>query len=111
VPYPLNICKAEGYLVLLQNMHRNVAIFMLTKENRKVCNKTKTAPTPLLGHRGLSWLLPLFLSILVSEVFVDFSPLIFLCVRGNDLQRVENNSQSGEEEKKVFCISRDFRAC
>ena len=61
VPYPLKICKAEGYLVLLQNVHANVAIFMLTKENRKDCNKTKTPPTSLLGHRGLSWLLPFFI--------------------------------------------------
>ena len=60
VPYPLRICKAEGYLVSLQNVLANVAIFMLTKENRKVCNKTKTPPTSLLGHRGLSWLLPFF---------------------------------------------------
>ena len=108
VPYPLRICKAEGYLVLLQNVHANVAIFMLTKENRKVCNKTKTPPTSLLGHRGLSWLLP-FLSILVSKVSIDFS--IFLRVRGNDLQRGESNSQSSEEEKKVFSLPRHFEAC
>lgn len=103
MPYPLRICKAEGYLVLLQTVRANVAIFMLTKENRKVCNKTKTPPTSLLGHRGLSWLLP-FLSILVSKVSIDFS--IFLRVRGNDLQRGESNSQSSEEEKKVFDTSR-----
>lgn len=89
MPYPLRICKAEGYLVLLQNVHANVAIFMLTKENRKVCNKTKTPPTSLLGHRGLSWLLPFFIDPGLKGFYWG-----------------ESNSQSSEEEKKVFGTSR-----
>ena len=105
VPYTLNICKAEGYLVLLQNMHANVAIFMLTKENRKVCNKTKTPPTSLLGHRGLSWLLPFFIDPGLKGLywFFYFSP----CERERSAKGWKQFTKQWGREKSF----RHFEAC
>lgn len=105
VPYPLRICKAEGYLVLLQNVHANVAIFMLTKENRKVCNKTKTPPTSLLGHRGLSWLLPFFIDPGLKGFywFFDFSP----CERERSAKGWKQFTKQWGREKSF----RHFESC
>ena len=100
VPYPLRICKAEGYLVLLQNVHANVAVFMLTKENRKVCNKTKTPPTPLLGHRGLSWLLPLFIDPGLRGFYWFFSTDFSPCEREQSAKGWKQFTKQWGREKK-----------
>ena len=110
VPYPLNICKAEGYLVLLQNVHANVAIFMLTKENRKVCNKTKTPPTPLLGHRGLSWLLPLFIDPGLRGFYWFFSTDFSPCEREWSAKGWKQFTKQWAREK-VSSLPHCFTAC
>ena len=61
--------------------------------NEDTSHPASRAQRPILATASFYWSWS-------QRYFIDFSPLIFLSVRGNYLQRGENNSQSGEEEKR-----------
>ena len=78
---------------------------MLTKENRKVCNKTKTPPTPLLGHRGLSWLLPLFIDPGLRGFYWFFSTDFSLCERERSAKGWKQFTKQRGREKSFLSSS------